>query len=112
MVVELKHDMKTARNKQSTAVVELVTKTSLEGKAWALPTLTIPIVDRTMRTGKTDDGGRRMRMRKSTIREAKAAIGNTFGDFDFCFTDIRVKYTDRITQEITMKNFRKSSSCS
>ena len=71
----------------------------------------MPMVDSTMSTGKTVDGGRKTRMEKSTITEMNDMIENTFG-FDFCLTDTRLRYTDKMTAEITMKNFRNSSSCS
>jgi hypothetical protein len=32
-------------------------------------------------------------------------------NLDFCFTEIRFKYTDRITHEVTMKNCRNDSNC-
>jgi len=107
----LKHIMSTARKRHDTATGELGTRESLEGKAWALPTLSIPIVERTMRTGKTADGGRKIRMRKSTISDAKAVIGNTFC-VDFCLTQVKLRKTDKITHEITIKNLRNDSSCS
>jgi hypothetical protein len=66
----------------------------------------MPMVDKTRRKGYTEERGRKARMSKSTKMVAVEK------NLDFCLTEVRFKYTDRITHEVTMKNCRKDSSCS